>query len=122
MVPEVSRGETYRDWMAWPGGMKLVTAIYRATQAFSRGELYGLTSQLRRAAVLVPSNIAEGQARFSPKEFLRSLTVARGSLVEVETEILIAPSLGVAADGAEPTVACGGGRTRPYPQWFDCLN
>jgi four helix bundle protein len=73
--------------------MVLVTEIYRATRDFPRDELYGLTSQLRRAAVSVPSNIAEGQARFSRREFYRFLTVARGSLVEVETQIIIAKDL-----------------------------
>ena len=90
-------GESYRDLIAWQRAMKLVTAIYGATQAFPRDELYGLTNQLRRAAVSVPSNIAEGQARFSPKEFHRFLSIARGSLVEIETQILIAQNLGYLA-------------------------
>jgi len=90
-------GGSYRDLIAWQRAMNLVTAIYGATQAFPRDELYGLTNQLRRAAVSVPSNIAEGQARFSPKEFHRFLSIARGSLVEIETQILIAQNLGYLA-------------------------
>jgi four helix bundle protein len=74
--------------------MQLVLLIYQATRSFPRDELYGLTSQVRRAAVSVPSNIAEGQARFSSKEFCRFLSHARGSLVEVETQLLIAKGLG----------------------------
>jgi len=74
--------------------MELVTEVYRATKTFPRDELYGLTSQLRRAAVSVPSNIAEGQAHFSPKEFRHFLSHARGSLVEIETQLIIAQNLG----------------------------
>jgi four helix bundle protein len=74
--------------------MDLVTEVYRATRVFPRDELYGLTSQLRRTAVSVPSNIAEGQARFSHKEFHHLLSHARGSLVEIETQLMIAQNLG----------------------------
>jgi four helix bundle protein len=87
-------GESYRDLIAWRKAMDLVTDIYRATQAFPRDELYGLTNQLRRAAVSVPRNIAEGQARFSQKEFHHFLSHARGSWVEIETQVTIAQNLG----------------------------
>ena len=87
-------GESYRDLIAWQKAMHLVREIYDATRLFPRDELYGLTSQLRRAAVSVPSNIAEGQARFSSKELAHFLSQARGSLVEIETQILIAQDLG----------------------------
>jgi len=86
-------GRSYRDLIAWQIGMKFVTAIYTATQRFPSEERYGLTNQLRRAAVSVPSNIAEGQARFSQKEFHHFLSQARGSLVEIETQLLIAKEL-----------------------------
>ena len=86
-------GQSYRDLIAWQKGTELVTKIYVATRAFPRDELYGLTGQLRRAAVSVPSNIAEGQARFSPRDFHRFLSHARGSLVEIETQLLIAENL-----------------------------
>jgi hypothetical protein len=70
-------GRSYRELIAWQKAMKFVTEIYEATQPFPREECYGLTNQLRRAAVSVPSNIAEGQARFSQKEFHHFLSQAR---------------------------------------------
>jgi four helix bundle protein len=83
----------YKDLIAWQKAMRLVTCVYSVTDSFPRRELFGLTSQLRRAAVSVPSNIAEGQARFSHKEFVHFLRNARGSLAEVETQLLIARDL-----------------------------
>lgn len=87
-------GKSYRDLLVWQKAMVLVRDVYSLTKLFPREELYGLASQLRRAAVSIPSNIAEGQARFSPKEFHHFLSNARGSLMEVETQILIAEDLG----------------------------
>jgi four helix bundle protein len=86
--------QSYRDLVVWKKSMALVLDVYRLTQTFPKIETYGLTSQLRRAAVSVPSNIAEGQARLSTGEFKQFLGNARGSLVEVETQILIARDLG----------------------------
>jgi four helix bundle protein len=86
--------QSYRDLVVWKKSMSLVLDVYSSTQAFPKIETYGLTSQLRRAAVSVPSNIAEGQARLSTGEFKQFLGNARGSLVEVETQILIARDLG----------------------------
>ena len=86
-------GRSYRDLVAWQKAMSFVTEIYEVTQRFPNEERYGLTSQLRRASVSVPSNIAEGQARFSQKEFHHFLSMARGSLVEIETQLLIARNL-----------------------------
>lgn len=85
--------QSYRQLLAWQKAMELVRDIYRVTKSFPRDEAYGLTSQLRRATVSVPSNIAEGQARYSRREFYRFLQVARGSLAEMETQIMIATSL-----------------------------
>ncbi|MBV8544208.1 MAG: four helix bundle protein [Acidobacteria bacterium] len=91
--------DTYRDLVAWQRAMVLVTQVYRATEAFPRREIYGLTNQLRRAAVSVPSNIAEGKGRRSKKEYLQFLFKARGSLFEVETQLEISNNLGyIAAD------------------------
>lgn len=74
----------------WQNSIELVQAIYRLTAKFPAEERFGLTSQLRRAAVSVPSNIAEGAARGSKKEFLRFLHIARGSLSEIDTQLHIA--------------------------------
>jgi four helix bundle protein len=87
-------GRSYRDLVAWQKAMDLVTATYRAPAGFPKDELFGLTSQLRRAAVSIPSNIAEGQGRLSEKEFRYFLGQARGSLMEVETQLQIAENLG----------------------------
>jgi four helix bundle protein len=87
-------GRSYKDLVAWQKSMDLVTAAYRATAGFPRDELFGLTSQLRRAAVSIPSNIAEGQGRLSEKEFRYFLGQARGSLMEGETQLQIAENLG----------------------------
>jgi four helix bundle protein len=84
---------SYKDLIAWKKGMQLAREVYKVTQDFPKQETYGLTSQLRRAAVSVPSNIAEGQARFSRREFQRFLSTSRGSLVEVETQLLLARDL-----------------------------
>ena len=86
-------GQSYRELIAWQKAMRFVTEIYVVTQGFPNSELYGLVGQLRRAAVSVPSNIAEGQARFSQREFHHFLTQARGSLVEIETQLLISKEL-----------------------------
>jgi four helix bundle protein len=87
-------GRSYKDLLAWQKAMDLVTAIYRATAGFPKDELFGLTSQVRRAAVSIPSNIAEGQGRLSSKEFRYFLGQARGSIMEVETQLQIAENLG----------------------------
>ena len=86
--------KSYRDLVAWQKSVDLALEVYRYTQAFPKSETYGLVSQLRRAAVSIPSNIAEGQARLSTGEFRQFLGQARGSLMEVETQILIAERLG----------------------------
>jgi len=83
----------YQQLIAWQKAIALVTEIYSATKSFPRDEIYGLTSQLRRAAVSVPSNIAEGQGRATRGEFVQFLCHARGSLFEVETQIIIASNL-----------------------------
>ncbi len=81
---------SYKDLIAWQKGMELVAAIYDATQSFPAHEHFGLISQLRRAAVSIPSNIAEGKAHYSNPDFIRFLRHARGSLAEIETQVLIA--------------------------------
>jgi four helix bundle protein len=83
----------YRELIVWQKAMNLVEATYRMTTKFPREELYGLTSQMRRAAISVPSNIAEGQARSTTRDFLHFLAIAYGSLKEIETQVLIAERL-----------------------------
>ena len=85
---------SYRDLIAWQKSIDFVTEIYRCTRAFPKEETYGLMSQLRRAAVSVPSNIAEGHARLTTGEFRQFLGHALGSLTEIETQIQIANRLG----------------------------
>jgi len=91
-------GRSYKDLVAWQKAMLLVTAVYKATADFPRDEIFGLTSQLRRAAVSIASNIAEGQGRLSQKEFRFFLGQARGSLMEVETQLQISENLGYLAN------------------------
>ena len=84
---------SYRELLVWQKAKTLSVQIYRATEQFPRTETYGLTSQIRRAAVSVASNIAEGQGRLTLGEFLHFLGQARGSLLELETQLAIAVDL-----------------------------
>ena len=86
--------KAYQDLLAWQKGIDLCELIYRASADFPRHELYGLTSQIRRAAVSVPSNIAEGAGRITKGEFIQSIGHARGSLLELETQLIVAQRLG----------------------------
>jgi len=86
-------GKTYKDLVVWRKAMQLVTDTYKLTEHFPRSEMFGLCSQLRRAVISVPSNIAEGQGRDSVKEFLHHLSISYGSLTEAETQIQIAANL-----------------------------
>jgi four helix bundle protein len=88
----------YRELIAWQKAMDLVVHIYDITKQFPDDERFGLVSQMRRCAVSVPSNIAEGQARNSKGEFLQFLGIARGSVAELTTQILISERLGYLAD------------------------
>jgi four helix bundle protein len=83
----------YRDLIVWQKAKALAVEVYRATEGFPRNEIYGLTSQLRRAAISIPSNIAEGQGRLTKGEFAHFLGQARGSLLELETQFAIALDL-----------------------------
>ena len=84
---------SYRDLLVWQKAKEFAVEIYRVTEPFPRAEVYGLQSQLRRAAVSVASNIAEGQGRVTPGEFHQFLGHARGSLLELETQLAIAADL-----------------------------
>ena len=94
----------YSDLVAWQRAMDLVELIYQVSGEFPKSEVYGLTSQLRRAAVSVPSNIAEGYGRSGRREFAHALSIALGSLAEVETQILIAERLGYLAADSRATL------------------
>ena len=97
---------SYRELVVWQKSLDLVEQVYRLTQRLPPAEVYGLCSQMRRAVVSIPSNIAEGQSRNSTGEFLQSLGVARGSLAEVETQLLIATRLAYLGE-AETAPALG---------------
>ena len=85
---------SHHNLNVWKQAMALVKNIYKITSTFPASEIYGLTNQIRRSAVSIPSNIAEGAARSGNKEFLKFLFIARGSLSELETQLLIASELG----------------------------
>lgn len=85
--------KTFRDIVAWQRGMQLAKAVYTATDAMPNTERFGLTMQMRRSAVSVPSNIAEGYGRHSKSDFLRFLRTARGSLFELQTQMELAQAL-----------------------------
>ncbi len=87
------KGKTHRDLEVWKRSIAFVTKVYRFTGTFPKEEMYGLTNQMRRAAISVPSNIAEGAARRSNKEFIQFLYVALGSAAEIETQLIIANNL-----------------------------
>jgi four helix bundle protein len=87
-------GPGYRDLRVWNTAMSLVLEVYRITESFPKTERFELTSQLRRAAVSVPSNIAEGNARTTRGEYKNFLSIARGSVVEVEVQLTLAERLG----------------------------
>jgi four helix bundle protein len=96
---------TYRDLEAWQLGMKLVEAVYGLTRLLPREERYGLSSQLRRAAVSIPSNIAEGQQLDSDKLYLRHLSMALGSEAEVQTQLELLVRLHLATtDRVQPVM------------------
>jgi four helix bundle protein len=89
----VEKIQSFKDLKIWQLGMEIVEDIYEFTKKFPREEIYGLTSQIRRAAVSIPANIAEGFRRYHSKEHRQFLAVAMGSLAELETELLLAVRL-----------------------------
>ena len=84
----------YKDLLVWQKGIALVKQVYRITRTFPADEKFGLVSQIRRAAVSIPSNVAEGQARDTTREFIQFVSVAEGSLAELDTQMIIATELG----------------------------
>jgi four helix bundle protein len=85
---------SFRDLVVWQRSMELSVLVYKITQTFPREETYGLASQLRRSAVSIPSNIAEGQGRLNTREFIQFLGIARGSTCELQTQLELALRLG----------------------------
>ena len=92
--------QTYRELIAWQKAMELVVEIYEFTREFPTEEKFGLTAQIRRAGVSVPSNIAEGHGRRTPRDFANFLWIANASLAEIQTQALIAQRLGFASQEA----------------------
>jgi four helix bundle protein len=90
--------QTFRELEVWQVGMDLAAECYRVTKTFPKDELFGMTCQIRRAAASIPANIAEGQGRDHTKEFLNFLSVARGSLMEVQTHLLLCQRVGLLQD------------------------
>jgi four helix bundle protein len=86
--------ETHKDLRVWQQSIEMVTSIYKMTKAFPKDEIFGLVSQMRRAAVSVPSNIAEGYARGTDKETLHFLRISSGSMSEIETQLMLSLKLG----------------------------
>jgi four helix bundle protein len=93
--------KTHRDLEIWQLGIDLVTKIYKFTKNFPKEEIYGLTSQMRRAAISYPSNISEGAARDSINDYIRFLYISMGSLSELETQIIISEKLGYIKDSKD---------------------
>ena len=91
----------YQKLVVWQKAMSFVTEVYRVTRTFPGDERFGLTSQMRRAAISVPSNIAEGAGRGSDREFIRFLQIAKGSLFELETQIGICQRLGLLTEAQD---------------------
>jgi four helix bundle protein len=91
---EKKKLQSHKDLDVWKRSMELVANIYRMTRDFPHEELYGFSSQIRRSAISIPSNIAEGAARNSSKEYKQFLYISLGSVAEIETQILIAEKLG----------------------------
>ncbi|MEM6330016.1 MAG: four helix bundle protein [Planctomycetota bacterium] len=99
----------YRELKVWQKGMDLTVAVYRFTANLPDDEKFGLVSQLRRAAVSIPSNIAEGHSRNTPGDMIRFASISLGSLAELETQLIIATRLGYAAsDETEPLLSMAG--------------
>ena len=97
----MTRIRTYRDLVAWQKGMDVARRLYAITRDMPPEERFGLTSQMRRAAVSIPSNIAEGYGRQTRPDYLKHLRIARGSLVELETQVTLASDLSMLRDTSE---------------------
>lgn len=100
----MSEIKSYRDLIVWQKAMQAATSIYEASRSFPREEQFALTSQLRRSAVSIPSNIAEGYGRGSKPDYVRFLQIARGSLFEAQTQLELATQLRFLPSSASPEI------------------
>ena len=96
--------KSYRDLKVWQAGRLLVRDIYKMTQKFPKAELYGLTSQMRRAAVSIPSNIAEGHSRRSTADYINFVSIAVGSLAELDTQLILSVDIGYLSEEEYNTI------------------
>ncbi len=96
----MSRIESYKDLRVWQMGVEVVQGCYELTKRFPKEELFGMTSQIRRASVSIPANIAEGYGRDNRGEYVQFLRIAQGSLKELETHLIVAEKVGLIAVGA----------------------
>jgi len=100
-------GKPHHNLEVWKKTLAFVNAIYQLTAQFPDEEKFGLTSQMRRSAVSIPSNIAEGAGRSTKKEFIKFLHISQGSIAELETQLFISKNLGFAKDGAIEKILIG---------------
>jgi len=115
-------GSSYRDLRVWQLAMEMVVGVYEQTRDFPKQEIYGLTSQMRRSAVSVPSNIAEGKGRSSDRDRAHFFCHARGSLLELETQVLIAQRLEYLPSSAAGRLLADFGSTRPDAECPDSVS
>jgi four helix bundle protein len=94
----MSVAKTYKELLIWQLGVKMVISVYKLTESFPKEEIYALTNQIKRASVSIPSNIAEGFGRKTDKSFNHFLNISRGSLYELETQLIIAKELNFISD------------------------
>src|SRR5260370_37876497 len=105
--PDPKLAENFKDLLVWQQGMSIAKMVYELTRGFPGDERFGLISQMRRAAVSIPSNLAEGQARHTTGEFIQFISHAEGSLAESETQLRLSTGLGFCSEASpSPLLAC----------------
>jgi four helix bundle protein len=104
MTEKAAKISSFKELRVWQEAMNLVELVYQVTKLYPKEEMFGLSSQTRRAAVSIPANIAEGYGRGTRKDYLHFLTIANGSLLELETHLLIAQRLYLPSETMQPTL------------------
>ena len=105
--PDPKLAENFKDLLVWQKGMSIAKMVYELTRGFPSDERFGLISQMRRAAVSIPSNLAEGQARHTTGEFIQFISHSEGSLAELETQLRLSTGLGFCSEAStSPLLAC----------------